>query len=217
MTTSGELAGLLAARDEAVGGLISDLEAFTQTFIFEFNKLYSAGQGLSGHSSLESEFAVDDAAAHSNQPGWTSRRRTAGFKCRCATSRPGCTKTTDIEIDLNGLGADTSLTDLAAAARRHRRHRGDDRRPTATADHQRLATIEFGFADDTSGVLAALGLNTFFTGTVATDIGISQLVRQDPSLFAASGGGIGEDSETAAELAICSRRSWHRKGASRWR
>src|SRR4029453_7399476 len=61
--------------------------------------------------------------------------------------------------------------------------------------------VDFNFADDTSGVLAALGIGTFFTGSHAYDLGISQTVRDDPAKFAASQNGVGEDTEVAAPLA----------------
>jgi flagellar hook-associated protein 1 FlgK len=61
--------------------------------------------------------------------------------------------------------------------------------------------LEFGFAKDTSGVLAALGVNTFFTGTRTRELGINSVVRKDPGKFAASQGGFAEDSENALALA----------------
>ncbi|MEA1951292.1 MAG: flagellar basal body rod C-terminal domain-containing protein, partial [Planctomycetota bacterium] len=63
------------------------------------------------------------------------------------------------------------------------------------------ANQEIAFAEDTSGVLAALGLNTFFTGSSALSIGVNSDVKSDPSHFAASQGGIGADTDTAIELA----------------
>ena len=46
---------------------------------------------------------------------------------------------------------------------------------------------EFAFSDDTSGVLAALGINTFFTGTTAATMGVNTVrgersdeVRREP-------------------------------------
>jgi flagellar hook-associated protein 1 FlgK len=50
-------------------------------------------------------------------------------------------------------------------------------------------------------VLAALGVNTFFTGTTAVDIGVSGVLKTDPGKFAASRGGIGEDPDNAIRLA----------------
>ena len=60
---------------------------------------------------------------------------------------------------------------------------------------------EFAFADDTSGVLAAVGVNTFFSGSSARDIGVNNVLVEDPALFAASSGGIGHDTDNAVMLA----------------
>jgi flagellar hook-associated protein 1 len=61
--------------------------------------------------------------------------------------------------------------------------------------------VTFGFASDTSGALAALGVNTFFSGSSAAGIGINSIVKNDPSTFAASSGGIAEDTNIAVQLA----------------
>ena len=61
--------------------------------------------------------------------------------------------------------------------------------------------LEFNFADDTSGVLAALGLNVFFSGSTARELEISSVLRADPGKFAVSQGGVGTDAANAVELA----------------
>ena len=45
--------------------------------------------------------------------------------------------------------------------------------------------IEFAFAGDSSGLLAALGVNTFFTGDSVTNIGIHNDIKNDVSCIAA--------------------------------
>ena len=200
-TTSGKLAGLFSARDEILGGTLDDLDELARALMFEFNKLYSGGQGLTGHTSLAAEFAVDDTAAALNQAGLEFNPTSGVFEVHVLNTQTGLRETTEIAIDLNGVGADTSLADLAAAL-----DAIDGLSATIDADRRLQITsdspaIEFSFDDDTSGVLASLGLNTFFTGSHAYDIGISQVVRDDPAKFAASGGGIGEDTAVAAELA----------------
>jgi len=42
---------------------------------------------------------------------------------------------------------------------------------------------EYRFADDSSGVLTALGINGFFTGTGAADMAVSQRLRDNPALI----------------------------------
>jgi flagellar hook-associated protein 1 FlgK len=60
---------------------------------------------------------------------------------------------------------------------------------------------EIAFANDASGLLTALGLNTFFTGTSAATLAVNQDVAGDPAKFAASSGGVGEDTANAVALA----------------
>src|SRR4029077_11791566 len=51
---------------------------------------------------------------------------------------------------------------------------------------------------DTSGLLAAIGVNTFFTGSTARDIGVnSQLIGiGNEAKFAVSSGGLGKEADT---------------------
>jgi flagellar hook-associated protein 1 FlgK len=79
---------------------------------------------------------------------------------------------------------------------------------TATITPERRLVIqsnspdqEIAFGNDTSGTLAALGINTFFTGTDALSIGVNSAVSQDPSTFAASRGGVGADTDVGVDLA----------------
>jgi flagellar hook-associated protein 1 FlgK len=59
----------------------------------------------------------------------------------------------------------------------------------------------FAFADDTSGLLASLGLNTFFQGSSAFDIAVNPVVKASPATFASSLQGIGADTVLASRLA----------------
>jgi len=199
---SGELRGLIDARDEVLGGFLDRLDEFAETLAFEFNKLYSRGQGLVGYTELTSENEVDDVDLPLNQAGLPFTPTNGSFFVLLHNTKTGLTRTTHIRVDLNGLNNDdTTLADLAAAL---------DAIDGITAEvtPQRGLTIradspdqQFAFADDTSGVLAALGLNTFFTGSTARDLAVNSMVRENPALFATSRDGIGRDTEVAVELA----------------
>jgi flagellar hook-associated protein 1 FlgK len=200
-TTSGKLAGLLSSRDNILGGFIDSLDSFTRNLMFEFNKLHTSGQGLTGLSSVTSEFAVDSTAAALDQAGLPFTPVNGSFQVLVRNQQTGLTQTTEVQVDLNGLDGDMSLDQLAAAI-------NNIDGITATVSPQRKLEIKsdsplvtFGFASDTSGVLATLGVNTFFTGSGASSIGINSIVQSDPSKFAASAGGIGEDTEIAVKLA----------------
>jgi len=46
--STGKLAGLYAARDEIFGDFQTELQSLTEALIFEFNKVFSSGQGMTG-------------------------------------------------------------------------------------------------------------------------------------------------------------------------
>lgn len=197
----GKLAGLTASRDTVLRGFLDDLNQLSQTLTFEFNKVYSGGQGLVGYSSLESEFGIANAAAALDQAGLTFTPVNGQFQVQVSNSQTNIKKTYDIRIDLNGLDRDTTLTDLAAQL-----DAIDGISATITpAGKLQLAAdaspITFAFAGDTSGTLAALGINTFFSGSSAQDIGISQAVRTDPKKLAFSSGGVAADTANGTKLA----------------
>jgi flagellar hook-associated protein 1 FlgK len=199
--STGQLAGLYAARDDVLGGFLDSLDDFTKKLIFEFNKVFSSGQGLTGHSSIESEFFVDDVDQALDEAGLDFTPVNGTFQVLVRNKRTGLTTTTDIRVDLNGLDEDTSLQDLADqldAVDGIAASVNADRGLTIEADSQVLG---FSFAKDTSGALAALGINTFFSGASASHITVSETVLNDPTKFAASQSGIGKDTENAVTLA----------------
>lgn len=200
-TTGGKVAGLIASRDTILGGFLNQLDGFTKNLMFEFNKLHSSGQGLTGLSNVTSEFAVDTTVDPLDHAGLTFTPVNGSFDVLVRNQQTGLTATTQIRVDLNGLDEDTSLDDLAAAIN------NIDGLTAVITPNRKLqikgdsSLVTFGFANDTSGALAALGINTFFSGDGASSIGVSDAIKTDPSKFAASAGGIAEDTGTAVKLA----------------
>ena len=200
--SSGKLAGLVAGRDDILGDFLTRLDSFASTMMFEFNKVFSSGQGLTGHNELTSEFAITDSTVALDAAGLRFTPVNGSFQVLVRNKEENTTVTTDIHIDLNGLGNDdTTYADFVAQL-------NNIDGLTAVIEPTGKLNIttdssdsEFSFAGDTSGLLAALGLNTFFTGTGASSIGVSQFLQDDPTKFAASTNGIGEDTKNAEKLA----------------
>lgn len=203
LATGGELAGAYAARDEIVGKFLQNLDGLSGNLIYEFNKLYSQGQGLVGFEKLTSQDAVRDTAAPLDEAGLAFTPVNGAFDLLVHNRNTNVTETHTIRVDLNGLDDDTSLADLAAAI---------DAVPGVAASvdiNGRLAIAsdasdtDFAFAGDTSGVLAALGLNTFFTGSTAASIGVNTELNgiKNAAKFAASLGGINNDARNTERLA----------------
>ena len=201
-SSTGKLAGLLDARDNILKNFLSTFDDYAKSLTFEFNKLFSSGQGLSGYTSLTSTYAATDANAALDAAGLTFTPVNGSFKVLVHNKQTNLTQTTVINVDLNGLDDDdTTLTKLkdqldaidgvAAAIDARGRLVLTSESPTS----------QFSFGDDTSGVLAALGVNTFFTGTDARTMGVNSIIAADPSKFAASRSGIDGDTKNAELMA----------------
>lgn len=198
---SGELHGLLVARDSILGGFLDQLNQFSAALISGFNQLFSSGQGLTGFSSVTSTNAVTDSDLPLDSAGLPFPPRNGSFQIQLYNTQTGTIKTYTIRVDLLGHTPKTTLQDIASQI-----NAIDGL--SASIDAGGKLTIRstssdqvFAFANDTSGFLAALGINTFFTGSNAGNIGINPVVASDPSKFAASRGGIGADTQLAEELA----------------
>ncbi len=202
-TDTGKLAGLLNSRDSILGNFLSDLDRFAKSFAFEFNKVFSSGQGLTGYRTMEAEHLIpaDSINDPLDQAGLPFTPENGAFQVKLLNRQTGLTQTHDIPVQLNGTHDDTSLAELRDAFDAIDGLSASislEGRLTIAADQP---NVEFAFAEDTSGVLAALGLGTFFTGSSALELGVNQMVAGDPSKFAASRSGIGKDTDNAVELA----------------
>jgi flagellar hook-associated protein 1 FlgK len=204
-TSTGELTGLYAARDEIAAGFLDRLDDLAATLAFEFNKVFSQGQGLVGFDQLTSNSAVLDAGAALDAAGLAFTPASGSFDLIVSNKSDRLlSETHRILIDLNGFDEDTSLDSLAEQLDAIE---GISASVTTTGKLQIAADstdIDFAFAGDTSGLLAALGLNTFFTGSTAASLGVNDELKgiDNAGKFAASSDGIGEGSGNAVKLAV---------------
>ena len=209
-TTGGEVHGLVAARDEILGGFLSDLDSFSQVLAFEFNKLYSQGQGAVGFDSVTSTNAVSDPNAALDAAGLPFAPVQGSFQLLVFNPTENTTKTHDIFVNLDGLDSDTTLSSLAADINAIDGVSASVDSTNRLVINSTSSDVEFAFAGDEaneSGVLAALGVNTFFTGSTARDLAVnSQLTtgRNAADKFAASLGGVGAESDFSNALRLAS-------------
>jgi flagellar hook-associated protein 1 FlgK len=177
------------------------LNGFAGTLANEFNKVYASGQGLTGYDSVTSERGVDDPTKPLDAAGLAFTPVNGSFQIQVYDAKTGLTQTSNIRVDLNGLDGDSTLQDVAAQL-------NQVSGVAASIDSQGQLTIQstgpdqqIAFGQDSSGFLAAIGVNTFFSGSNAFDLGVSQSVASDPSKLAASQGGVGQDTDNAVQLA----------------
>lgn len=186
---SGELHGLQEARDRIVGGFLDRLDEFAAALAFEFNKVHSQGQGATGYSSVTSVEAVADAGAPLDAAGLSFTPVNGTFDVILYNTATKLKTTHTIKVDLDGLLDDSTLASLAAEI-----DAIDGAAAAVTSDNRlrieaESADTRIAFGGDTSGLLAAIGVNTFFTGSKASDIAVNAVVAADGAKFAASDAG----------------------------
>ncbi len=203
--TSGSLGALVTARDDIVSGVIDDLDELAASLIFEVNRIHSQGQSGKGFESVEGTYRVVDPAAALNSAAaglpFTIVNGSVQFHLTHAAT--GERTTWQIDVDLDGVGTDMSLTDLVNAI--NTTIGAGNITAAVTSDGRLSLTAADGFtlsfSDDTAGVLAGLGVNTYFTGEDASDIGVNEILVADPGFLAAGSDHLRGSNGTALGIA----------------
>ncbi|MBA4029272.1 MAG: flagellar hook-associated protein FlgK [Planctomyces sp.] len=215
---SGSIGSLLTQRTAAVDQTVERLDQLSAQLIFQVNRAHSQGLTAEPLTSVTADRAVTlpDQARALNDPANTAfaplpfAPTSGSFTVTVRNAQTGSSQSAQVQIDLDGITAagaagfadDTSLDSLRASL-------GSVANLTATigADGrlrvEAAPGFEVSFGDDTSGVLAVLGVNTFFSGTDAATIGVRPELLSRPNLLAAGrvSQGVPSDNATALEIA----------------
>ncbi|NQV28644.1 MAG: flagellar hook-associated protein FlgK [Rhodopirellula sp.] len=199
--SGGQIRGIIEGRDEILGGFVDDLDQLAGSLISAFNQIHSSGEGLEGYSTVTSTTQVDNPNSVLSDLNLPSSITHGSFELKVTNRQTGITQYQTIRIDLDGIGGnDSSLEDVRAAID----SAANVTATITTTGQLRLdadPNFELRFGNDTSGALAALGINTFFTGSDSSDIGINSLIKENHNLLATGQGGGPSDNSNALQLA----------------
>jgi flagellar hook-associated protein 1 FlgK len=199
---TGHVQGLINARETHIGTQSSRLDTFAAALIREVNNIHAGGKGLEGFSQLTSLTSVIDPTLALSQTdnGITFLPNTGSFFIDVKDTASGTVIRTQISIDLDGIGADSTLNSVAADITAN----VTGVTATVLADGRLQLTagtgVTFTFADDTSGFLAAMGLNAFFSGIDSSNIAVNSLIQNSPALVAAAQSDFPGDGTNATAL-----------------
>lgn len=193
---SGQIGALLSDRRQSVGQTSAALDSIASQLIFEVNKLHSTGTNKDGLTAASGtlSFATADRTRSLNDVYNTAtsnlpfQAKSGGFYVTVKQTGTNATQTVRINVDLDGVdntGAagfsnDTSAEDIRAAL-------GAIPGLSATFDAEGKLKVSaqsgfsFSFSEDSSGALALLGVNSFFTGTNASNIAVRSDLVSDPN------------------------------------
>jgi len=200
--TGGSLGGLIAQRNGRISATIDEIDDLASNLIFEVNRLHSAGRSFPGLTDTTGTLAFGDPADHTrafNDPANTRLSTlpfgpvNGAFEIVVTDTATGLTQTSRFEVDLDGIdntgaagfGDDTSLQDIVDWVNGSVPSMSASITPAGELRLSADSGFEFGFESDSSGVLATLGINTYFTGEDATDIGIREELEASPQLLVA--------------------------------
>ncbi len=213
---SGRIGGFLSQRDGTIGQTIQSLDDLAASLIFEVNRAHAQGTPGAGLRDTTGwlRVASADQSLALNDPANTTMAELP-FAAENGSFRVVMTDASGnkfeqlIQVDLDGItgtgasgyGDDTTMEDIRDAL-----NAIPNLNAQITGSGQlRVFTdsgYEVSFRDDTSGVLALFGVNTYFQGSDASDIAVRQELRNDPNLLV-----VGHESGTNENaLAIASLR-----------
>ncbi|HVZ94268.1 MAG TPA: flagellar hook-associated protein FlgK [Phycisphaerales bacterium] len=191
---SGKLGALLNQRTGAVQRTIDDLDHLTGGLIFEVNKLHAMGRPQKRMTDITGGLQIPTAdrsrafndPANATFAGLDFGPKNGSFTV-IVTDQNGNQSKQVIQVDLDGItntgvpgtADDTSIDDIVTAL---------NGIPNLTASltpsgQLRITTAsgyDVSFEQDSSGTLATLGMNSFFTGNDASNIAVRDDLRTDP-------------------------------------
>lgn len=206
----GNVTGLFQFRDASVGAYGEKLNAFASSLAWEVNRVHSQGAGLQRFENAVGTYGVTNQGAALGAPEsglFFADKLTAGnVTVHIYDKNSGALVRSEV-LDFGGSNFDPATYSLTQVQTAFDAMNGIgasivDGRLQITAD----TGYDFAFGSDSCGLLAALGINTFFEGTDARTLAVNTTVHTNISLINAGHvNGAGEmnkgDNTTAAAIA----------------
>jgi flagellar hook-associated protein 1 FlgK len=195
----GILAATKIARDTIFGEFVNSLDEMAAALIRSVNEVHSQGQGRQGYFELLSSVAADTGVPLEDAGlAWTPRNGT--FDMSVIDENGQVISNHRISVRVLGQVTDSTISSIVADIDAIE---GITASVTSEGRIEILSdspTSSFTFGEDTTGFLAATGINTFFVGGSAVDIAVNDILKQDADFLAISYGGIGEDTDALTGL-----------------
>jgi len=187
--TNGKLGGWLDLRDNIISKYELDLGEMAKEFIWSVNQQHSQGVGLEGFSTVTGTCDVlnsgEELGTLESGLDYYEKISDGNFNLWVYDSSGavvgGSANVITIDADTGGTTLSSLVIDISAVANINASITTDGKL-TIDAD----SGYTFAFSDDTSNVLAALGVNTFFSGSTAGDISVNSTIVTDKNHIAAA-------------------------------
>ena len=176
--TGGQIGAWLQVRDEDIEEMLDYMNELAEGVIYETNAVHASGAGLDLFSSVTGTYKTEDSSLALNATVNGEENLAYGDKIVSGSFdiwvyQSGTQTKTTIDIEPTD-----SLDDVVTAINSVTGLTASVSSLGALSIHADEG-VEFGFAGDTSNALAALGVNTYFSGDTATSIAVNSVVSND--------------------------------------
>jgi flagellar hook-associated protein 1 FlgK len=224
--TGGSLDGYFTVRDVNVSAYRDRMAAFTESLVWEVNRIHSQGAGLSAFSYAQGSYSVNGADIPLGSPSsglafgdkLESGVMSMYFYDSATGNLASAASFGYLDFNSQASGAQPfdpsvhSLNDVVEAINNTFGSFCTAQVVNGALSVTAKAGCTFAFGEDSSGLYAALGINTFFTGSTPGDAAVNAVVANNLNyLNAGHVNGAGEmntgDNTTALSLAGLSTKS----------
>lgn len=205
--STGKIGALVNARDTHITPALETVDNYAAALIQTVNAIHTQGQGTKGFSTVTGSVQVLDATVALNNTttnGLAFSPTNGTFNLYIKDNTTGLITTKQINVNLSGVGTQTTLNSLVASI--NTAGGGNVAASVDAAGRLAIASnnsnVTFTFGEDTSGALASLGVNTFFTGKDALSIDVSSILKTNTDYLATARENIAGSNRNAQALAL---------------
>jgi flagellar hook-associated protein 1 len=180
----GKIGAWLQLRDENIATYKDNLDELAESLIFEVNKIHANGAGKDTFTGeVQGTYEINDSSSGVNSSGLNFQDNIidGSFKIWVYDEDGNVADTTTISIDADVTKIDDIVSDISGLANINAEVISDGYLKISAS-----AGCTFAFSDETSNILAALGINTFFSGTSADNIAVNPNLAENKAYIAAA-------------------------------
>ncbi|MFH1148688.1 MAG: flagellar hook-associated protein FlgK [Pseudomonadota bacterium] len=189
LTTSdvqeGKLGGWMAIKDDVIPDYEDKMDDIAEALIWEVNSQHSQGMGLDPLTSATATYAASDATEEVGTAdsglAFYDKISNGTFQLYLYDANGARINQTAISITAATDTLQAVAADIQAVSGFSSSVNADGKLTISLNVGEEAAAAGFGFSDDTSNILAALGINTFFDGYSSGSIDMNSAVSDDPN------------------------------------
>jgi len=197
--SSGQIGALQRQRSETVEPAIEDLDLLARELMYQVNRIHSQGQGTRGITSVTGLNRITNAGIPLNDSELPFTMRNGSFELNITALSTGLRTTVVVATDPSTMTLNQLVSAINAALP------AGTGAASVTADNtlklDATSGYEFSFSNDSSGVLAGLGINSLFRGFDAATISVNEEIISDPRLLAVGRGHVSGSNAGALQIA----------------